>query len=386
MPGAIRVWNEASPISVANYGTLTCVARSLDDPACYYAMGASHVLAPLADDDSSLVASTRNVIACQLPSESQKRVLGTLLNWSPLYARSTGFANAVDAAIVTIDRATAQQLLAQMAPYVALGDATDSAHLAFLGAATPAGEGTVNGRPTSMPVLCQSAHGDYEELMMSGVIPAAGIAGPGDSGSLLCNDAQEAVGMLLSVGVGEQSCYFGSLREALGYFRLQLVTADLLTASGAGAKVQLSFAVGDPADATDTLARTLWGEARSEPISGIRAVGAVVLNRASRGPRYWWGGTIAQVCRKPYQFSCWNANDPNLPKLKAVAADDRIFRECSDIAALAIAGGLTETRLDATHYHTRAVFPSWAKGRKPCAETRNHLFYNDIEPLAGKPP
>lgn len=43
---------------------------------------------------------------------------------------------------------------------------------------------------------------------------------------------------------------------------------------------------------TDILARTIYGEARGESISGMEAVASVVLNRvafANRRGRFWWG-------------------------------------------------------------------------------------------------
>ena len=48
---------------------------------------------------------------------------------------------------------------------------------------------------------------------------------------------------------------------------------------------------------TDILARTIYGEARGESISGMEAVASVVLNRvafAKRRGRFWWGKF---VCR-----------------------------------------------------------------------------------------
>lgn len=48
---------------------------------------------------------------------------------------------------------------------------------------------------------------------------------------------------------------------------------------------------------TDILARTIYGEARGESISGQEAIASVILNRvafAKRRGRYWWGNTIAR--------------------------------------------------------------------------------------------
>ena len=132
-----------------------------------------------------------------------------------------------------------------------------------------------------------------------------------------------------------------------------------------------------PGSPADILARTLWGEARGEPVRGIEAVAAVVMNRVRRGG--WWGDTVESVCRKRWQFSCWNANDPNRAKLERVSEDDRRFRICLRIARRAIAGSVDDPTGGATHYHARGLLPAWARGREPSAEIGNHLFYNDVE-------
>ena len=77
----------------------------------------------------------------------------------------------------------------------------------------------------------------------------------------------------------------------------------------------------------DTLARTIYGEARGEPIRGKEAVAAVVLNRVGRAMErggWWWGSSVAEVCRRPWQFSCWNADDANRTKIeRADEKEDR---------------------------------------------------------------
>lgn len=137
-----------------------------------------------------------------------------------------------------------------------------------------------------------------------------------------------------------------------------------------------------PEPAVDTLARTLWGEARGESVRGKEAVAAVVMNRVRRARRrggYWWGATPIEVCRKPWQFSCWNDGDPNRAKMLAVGQDDRDFQTCLRIARRALAGTLRDPTVGATHYHAKGVLPPWARDRKPSAEIGNHRFYNDVE-------
>jgi len=131
----------------------------------------------------------------------------------------------------------------------------------------------------------------------------------------------------------------------------------------------------------EVLARTLYGEARGEELAGIEAVASIILNRVAfaqtRG-RYWWGNDIKSVCLKPSQFSCWNKADPNRKKLLALSPRDPAYRLCKRIAKRAVAGDLPDQTEGATHYHTHAVDPFWARGHVPCAEIGNHLFYRDI--------
>jgi spore germination cell wall hydrolase CwlJ-like protein len=138
----------------------------------------------------------------------------------------------------------------------------------------------------------------------------------------------------------------------------------------------------DPEAAVDALARTLWGEARGEPLAGIEAVASVVVNRvaeARAGGRRWWGTDVVSVCRAPRQFSCWDEGDPNRPKLLAATAADPAFATCLRVARRAVAGLLADRTLGATHYHAEGAFPRWARGKLPSAAIGRHLFYSDVE-------
>jgi N-acetylmuramoyl-L-alanine amidase len=143
-------------------------------------------------------------------------------------------------------------------------------------------------------------------------------------------------------------------------------------ASGAAPLVQSREA------AIDTLARTLWGEARGESRLGKEAVAAVVLNRLKRNAPGRFGATIEEVCRKPLQFSCWNPNDPNRAQLERVDKSDAAFAECWAVAELAVDGRLTDPTDGADHYHTVNVSPSWSLGRTPCRTIDRHHFFNNI--------
>jgi len=131
-------------------------------------------------------------------------------------------------------------------------------------------------------------------------------------------------------------------------------------------------------DESEIFAKTLYGEARGESVSGIEAVANVILNRvkyALQKGSYWWGNSIIEVCKKPFQFSCWNEQDVNAPLLEKDLRDDPIYQICYRIAKRAIAGCLTDNTHGATHYHTLRCNPAWARCAVPCAQIGNHLFY-----------
>ena len=130
--------------------------------------------------------------------------------------------------------------------------------------------------------------------------------------------------------------------------------------------------------AADVLARTIYGEARGEAPLGREAVAAVVINRvriAEDKGGYWWGEDIVSVCQKPYQFSCWLPQDPNLYQISSVTARDPLFATCLRIARRAVLGLLHDPTLGATHYHASSIRPGWARDQKPVARIGRHVFY-----------
>jgi N-acetylmuramoyl-L-alanine amidase len=140
---------------------------------------------------------------------------------------------------------------------------------------------------------------------------------------------------------------------------------------------------GDRARAVDVLARTMWGEARGEGRAGMEAVANVVVNRVrfarARGG-YWWGNDVAAVCLRPWQFSVWNAGDPNRELVQRVTVADRRFADALAIAELAVDGRLPDRTGGATHYYAHRTIgaPSWARGRTPIAQIGGHTFFSGI--------
>ncbi|PCI00624.1 MAG: hydrolase [Alphaproteobacteria bacterium] len=131
----------------------------------------------------------------------------------------------------------------------------------------------------------------------------------------------------------------------------------------------------------DVMARTLWGEARSEGVKGMEAVAHVILNRVkyakNNGGKFWWGHDVTTVCQRPYQFSCWNHSDPNRARIIALDSSDIHFQTCVRVARRAIYGGLgRDMTKGATHYHTFHVNPIWSRDIEPVTIVGGHKFYD----------
>lgn len=129
-------------------------------------------------------------------------------------------------------------------------------------------------------------------------------------------------------------------------------------------------------DEQDVLARTAWGEARGIGRDGMQATINVAQNRLASGV-LWWGGSLRSICLYPYQFSCWNAKDPNRPKLLSVKPDDPQYTTALDLAAKAMAGELPDITCGATHYYvsTTRPKPDWAEGINTLAIIGPHWYF-----------
>lgn len=177
--------------------------------------------------------------------------------------------------------------------------------------------------------------------------------------------------------------------------RVKLIPADLsrIVSIRWLSTVEVAPDITDPAPidggvngATDydrlILARTIYGEARGEPPEGAVAVANVVINRLNAGS---FGNTVAKVCLKRSQFSCWNLNDTNRAKIKDKRphSGDAAFDRCFDVASQAIVGGLADVTGGATHFFAiTSNLPSWVrKSRNPVVTTTigKHRFYRGID-------
>lgn len=146
----------------------------------------------------------------------------------------------------------------------------------------------------------------------------------------------------------------------------------------------------------DILARTIFGEARGESVKGKIAVAWVVKNRADAAVKWlknntgkerhplFGNGSLIGACRAPFQFSCWNPNDPNYPLIEFKDCrsmwQQTGYPACLHAALSVIIGRDLDPTKGSLHYHDgRMSPPKWADGLDPVVVIGNHKFYNNVD-------
>lgn len=122
------------------------------------------------------------------------------------------------------------------------------------------------------------------------------------------------------------------------------------------------------------LAEALYFEARGETTEGLFAVGEVILNRVDSAS---YPNTLCAVINQgtgrkyACQFTYTCDGNPEIINEKAA------WQRVGKVARLLIDGAPRVLTDGATHYHTTAVSPSWAKRFPRVAQYGVHLFYRE---------
>ena len=123
-------------------------------------------------------------------------------------------------------------------------------------------------------------------------------------------------------------------------------------------------------DDLQCLTEALYFEARGESIKGQFAVAEVILNRVDSGlyPR-----SVCKVVHQRGSGACAfsYACDKYSNKMRDRSSRDRAAR----IAGIMLNGGPRLLTEGATHFHTRAVRPGWARKFRHTATIGAHIFY-----------
>jgi N-acetylmuramoyl-L-alanine amidase len=127
----------------------------------------------------------------------------------------------------------------------------------------------------------------------------------------------------------------------------------------------------------DLLALCLMGESRNQGCEGMLAVAWVVMNRVAKP--CWWGSNVREVILRPWQFSCFNSNDPNREMMPTWLEEPDAHPPMPDCLRLAdqVLEGLTEDPTGgATHYYERHIAePAWVRTMRLTCEIGDHKFF-----------
>lgn len=121
----------------------------------------------------------------------------------------------------------------------------------------------------------------------------------------------------------------------------------------------------------ECLARNIYWEAGTEPMTGKIAVGNITVNRVKT---HYWGSHICDVVYSPAQFSWTKERKRAWKTLKGQAWTD------SKAAAEAVLNGLMIKQLDsALYYHADYVNPAWRDTSKRVLKVGRHIFYTQAK-------
>nr|WP_037293881.1 cell wall hydrolase [Roseobacter sp. CCS2] len=130
--------------------------------------------------------------------------------------------------------------------------------------------------------------------------------------------------------------------------------------------------VADGGENWQCLAEALYFEARGESVRGMFAVGEVILNRVDSNA---YPDTLCAVINQgtgrkyacQFTYTC-DGRPETIGEPRSWERVGKVARILIDGAPRALTGG-------ATHYHTKAVNPSWAQRYPRVAEIGFHYFY-----------
>jgi hypothetical protein len=372
--GGLSVSHEQGPA-----GTLGCLLRRVGRPNEIYLLGNAHVLAR-----SGFAKPGDRILQPAIAfGGTDEDTIATLTDWTRF---DTGPAaeNRCDAAIALVAEGAVSARIGDLG--IPTGMSTDLFEgdlVRLCGAMSDQQTARVLDLHFAPTLRYRRPNGVPFDLRFVDQVMCERYSQEGDSGAAILDNAGRLVG--LHFAGSESRSFFSRIDHVLNNWGdLEVVTAEPwppATSPPSAGPPLLAGAfrppVGSPAGALDLLARTLWGEARSEGTEAMEAIAAVAVNRAlTLQPDQ--ATTLEDVCRDPLQFACWDADSPIAAMLPMIPAANTAFRTAQRIASNALAGTLVDPVRGATRYHRLSEAPAWARGKTPCARVGIFIFYNSV--------
>lgn len=135
---------------------------------------------------------------------------------------------------------------------------------------------------------------------------------------------------------------------------------------------------------TDTLVRTVLGEAGGEGGLGMAAVAHNIRNRSLSGQ---YPTDPAQVALQPYQYSAWNSANKGGNNPNKYSPNSTQYQNALEVIQSVFGGSSPDPTNGALFYHNPSVNPPWASAVNQHGTTKigNHIFYNG-RPAEGPTP
>ncbi len=215
-----QIWNSAR--GTDDFGSVGCLARVAGQEAV---LSASHVLCPV----------WRDVVPGSLHRLTVLGDLfadGDLVNWSsPLGPDGAAYASGLDVAIGTLASGSHASLIGSQGLPADVGVPRKGASVRFNGARTGSWRSTrIDDVGVDAPIVCTLIEGEARvsalPVTLGGMIRCLDgtLSKDGDSGCLLVDEHDLALGLLVGHDVAMQYLYFAPLATALQRFGAQLLT------------------------------------------------------------------------------------------------------------------------------------------------------------------
>ena len=362
----------------AQQGTATCLLVDRAS-AQSYLLTCGHVAAP------NLSAASGQTVLIDMPMDD---CVARLRFWQPSHA-DAALRTPLDAALLAISEEQRRELrAADGLTAAALGDAPRRDQAITVRCTGQPLDGRLKvywSGAVDVPGLTPGV-ADYfldDAIGYRASVPTRG----GDSGAAIWDAQERLLGLHIAslpyAGIDDANAVYGPIQPVLDFFKvaplLRLGLPAAAAAPGPTATRGATPSLGALSE-LDIIACTIWGEARNQGERGMEAVACVIANRARS--RYRKNKNAAAVCLDRWQFSCWNAADPNLPQLRRISASgDAQYVIAKRLAALVLADTMGDITERARHYYASTLRqpPYWARGKQPCKVIGGHRFFNDID-------
>lgn len=360
---------EAMPPRAAGFGTLAAVLRSRESPTTLLGLTAGHVLNG---------GRFGEPVGLSLAPDNAPLLQGQLYDWLPDLAPAQSVD--ADAALITLP-ANALEVLGDRIDWPRGVNRQPAAGTAV---ALLARHHRIEGQLAQPLTTLVQAGAQHYTINNALCYRLAEASRPGDSGAPLWDGAEQLIGVHLGAApAGVAGDGVGTpIARVLDWAEADVVPrATPSAAPGAVAPAVVPAAELPRGGDVDTVARTLWGEARNQGQAGMEAVAHVIFNR--QADRRWRGrGGLAAICLQPAQFSCWNADDANRRQCLDVTAGDLQFDQAllavPAVRAARAANPPVDPTGGATHYHAAGITPSWALAGEFTVRIGQHLFYRNV--------